>query len=89
MHRPVVLSGSHAHVQEALGSRAEDDDDTDEGTEKVIQVMKWGLVPSWHKGDPHSFPTLLNNCRFDGMLEKPSFRTAVSRRQRCVVLADG
>ena len=52
--------------------------------------MKWGLVPSWHKGeDARSFPTLLNNCRYDGMFEKPSFRNAISKRQRCVVLADG
>ena len=88
MRRPVVLSGNHAHVRETLSARAEGGD-SDEGTERVVQVMKWGLVPSWHKGDPRSFPTLLNNCRYDGMLEKPSFRTAVSRRQRCVVLADG
>ena len=87
-YRPVVLSGNHAHVRETLSARAEGGD-SDEGTERVVQVMKWGLVPSWHKGDPRSFPTLLNNCRYDGMLEKPSFRTAVSRRQRCVVLADG
>lgn len=88
LNRPVILSGAHAHVQEALSSSASEGD-TGESTERVIQVMKWGLIPSWHKGDPRSFPTLLNNCRYDGMLEKPSFRTAVSRRQRCVVLADG
>ena len=57
--------------------------------ERVIQTMKWGLVPSWHKGEPGTFPTLLNNCRSDGMMEKASFRTAIQRRQRCVVLADG
>ena len=51
--------------------------------------MKWGLMPSWHKGDLGSFPTLLNNCRSDGMTEKASFRTAVQKSQRCVVLADG
>ena len=57
--------------------------------ERVIQTMKWGLVPSWHKGEPGTFPALLNNCRSDGMLEKASFRTAIQRGQRCVVLADG
>ena len=52
--------------------------------------MKWGLIPSWHKGaDQKSFPLLLNNCRYDTMLDKPSFNGAVSRRQRCVVLAEG
>ena len=51
--------------------------------------MKWGLIPSWHKGNPRSFPTLLNNCRYDGMFEKPSFRNAIAKKQRCVVLVDG
>ena len=55
-----------------------------------MEVMKWGLIPSWHKGtDSRSFPTLLNNCRYDGMFDKPSFRNAITKRQRCVVLADG
>jgi len=76
---PVLLSSQQSHVSPKSP-----------GTERVLQVMKWGLVPSWHQGeDASKFPTLLNNCRFEGMLEKPSFRPAVQRRQRCVVLVDG
>ena len=56
---------------------------------RVIQTMKWGLVPGWHQGQANSFPTLLNNCRAEGMMNKSSFRNAVQRGQRCVVLADG
>ena len=51
--------------------------------------MKWGLIPSWHKEQPQSFPTLLNNCRYGSMFEKPSFRNAINKCQRCVVLAEG
>ena len=80
---PVLLSSQHAHVTRLLSPS--------EGpaTKRVLQVMKWGLVPSWYKGEPGKFPNLLNNCRHEGMLEKPSFRTAVQKKQRCVVLADG
>ena len=57
--------------------------------DRVLQCMKWGLVPSWHKGEPSSFGTMLNNCRLDGITEKPSFRGALSKGQRCVVVVDG
>lgn len=57
--------------------------------DRVLQCMKWGLVPSWHKDDPSSFGTMLNNCRLDGITEKPSFRGALSKGQRCVVVVDG
>lgn len=57
--------------------------------DRVLQCMKWGLVPNWHKGEPSSFGTMLNNCRLDGITEKPSFRGALSKGQRCVVVVDG
>ena len=58
--------------------------------ERVLQPMKWGLVPSWRNaGQSKSHSPLLNNCRLEGMLEKPSFRSAVEKRRRCVVVADG
>lgn len=102
--RPVLISGGHAHVQKALASSSSVDKTSPLSSsssstehlesitvcsERVLQVMKWGLIPSWHKGEPSSFPALLNNCRYEGMMEKPSFRNAISRRQRCVVLVDG
>ena len=55
----------------------------------MLQVMQWGLVPSWHHGDsPSSFGSILNNCRCETMFEKPSFR-AIEKGRRCVVVADG
>ena len=57
--------------------------------ERVLQPMKWGLVPSWRKAEAKSPTPLLNNCRLEGILEKPSFRSAVEKRRRCVVVADG
>ena len=86
IHRPVLLSSQHEHIQKATSETSDSPDPSDE---RVLQTMKWGLIPSWHKGDPKRFPTLLNNCRFESMLEKPSFRSAIQRRQRCIVLADG
>ena len=55
----------------------------------MLQVMQWGLVPGWHRGDTSSFGTVLNNCRCETLFEKPSFRSAVEKRRRCVVVADG
>lgn len=82
---PVLVSSQHAHIlKEPTGS-----DSLVGSEERVLQVMKWGLLPSWHKGDASSFGTVLNNCRFEGMMDKPSFRSAIQKRQRCVVLADG
>ena len=101
---PVLISGTHGHVKTALTTTvAQADSDASftasfsaEGSnqldsrvcnERVLQTMKWGLVPSWQK-EPQT-RTLLNNCRYEGMMEKASFRNAINKRQRCVVLVDG
>lgn len=54
--------------------------------ERVAELMRWGLVPSWAK-DP-SLGHKLNNARSDGVFDKPSFRQAV-RRRRCILPASG
>ncbi|XP_064616446.1 abasic site processing protein HMCES-like [Liolophura sinensis] len=56
---------------------------------RVLMPMQWGLVPSWHKGDPKSVMYNMNNCRSDGMLQKKSFKGPLEKGRRCVVLADG
>jgi putative SOS response-associated peptidase YedK len=48
--------------------------------------LKWGLIPSWAK-DP-SIGSRLINARSETIAEKPSFRSAFSKR-RCLILADG
>lgn len=60
-----------------------------EASEYVIQPMLWGLVPSWHKGDPKSVAYKMNNARSDGMLQKRSFKGPLDKGRRCVVLVDG
>lgn len=87
---PVLISGRHSHVKLALAA-SDDLEKASAGAttchERVLQVMKWGLVPTWQKESQSRL--LLNNCRYEGMMDKPSFRNAISKRQRCVVLADG
>jgi putative SOS response-associated peptidase YedK len=57
-----------------------------ENSPRVLEMMRWGLVPSWAK-DP-SIGNRLLNARAETLTEKPSFRTALSRR-RCLIPADG
>ncbi|XP_062621741.1 abasic site processing protein HMCES-like [Saccostrea cucullata] len=58
-------------------------------TERVIQPMQWGLVPSWHKGSPKKVSYETNNCRSESMLEKPTYKVPLQKGRRCVVVADG
>jgi putative SOS response-associated peptidase YedK len=48
--------------------------------------LRWGLIPSWAKD--RSIGNSLINARGETVAEKPSFRSAFTRR-RCLVLADG
>jgi len=54
--------------------------------QRVMEALKWGLVPSWAK-DP-SIGFKLANARADSVAEKLSFRTAF-KNQRCLVPVDG
>ncbi len=56
------------------------------GSGRVLDAFKWGLIPSWAK-DPTIGNRLLN-ARAETAAEKPSFRSALSRR-RCLLPADG
>lgn len=76
-HTPVLLSSKH-YPGELEGI-----------SDQIIQPMMWGLVPSWHKGDPKKVSYETNNCRAEGMLEKRTFKTPLDKGRRCVVLADG
>ncbi|GGL85852.1 DUF159 family protein [Nakamurella endophytica] len=51
-----------------------------------IDLLRWGLVPSWAK-DP-SVGNRLFNARAESVGEKPAFRRALARR-RCLVPASG
>ncbi len=51
-----------------------------------LQVMRWGLVPSWAKDPVIGYKTI--NARAETVAEKPSFRNAFIRR-RCLIPASG
>jgi len=58
---------------------------TQNGTRHLADYH-WGLIPSWAK--EASIGSRMINARAETLAEKPSFRTALSRR-RCLIPADG
>jgi putative SOS response-associated peptidase YedK len=54
--------------------------------ERIIEQLKWGLVPSWSK-DPEMGNRMIN-ARAETITEKPSFREAFKSR-RCIIPATG
>ncbi|NXJ66178.1 HMCES protein, partial [Rostratula benghalensis] len=74
---PVLLS--RRHLQQDADS-----------SERVLMDMRWGLIPSWFKNDdPAKMQFNTSNCRSDTMLKKSSYKGALLKGKRCVVLADG
>jgi putative SOS response-associated peptidase YedK len=49
-------------------------------------LVRWGFVPSWASDIKPGKPLI--NARAESVLEKPTFRNAMSRR-RCLIPADG
>ncbi len=52
-----------------------------------LQLVRWGLIPSWLK-DPRSLGSPLINARAETASEKPAFRGAM-RHRRCLVPVTG
>ena len=53
-------------------------------TDHQLQVMKWGLVPSWAKDEAIGHKMI--NARAEGIEQKPSFKRPL-RTQRCLLPA--
>ncbi len=53
----------------------------------VLQTRRWGLIPAWAKDQKLAFNTI--NARVESVTEKPSYRDAWKRAQRCLVPATG
>ena len=51
-----------------------------------ITLMRWGLIPSWSKGESSKF--VMINARAETITERPAYRTAF-RFRRCLIPADG
>ncbi len=50
-----------------------------------VQMMNWGLMPSWAKD--RSFQKSTLNARFETIKEKPSFKNYINNR--CLIFAEG
>ncbi|HEY2531053.1 MAG TPA: SOS response-associated peptidase [Xanthobacteraceae bacterium] len=50
-------------------------------------MMRWGLLPRWAKDEKLSYSTF--NARSEDFTNKPTFRDAWKRGQRCLVVTDG
>ena len=59
----------------------------EDGGEREGVMMRWGLVPSFLKGETPKFATM--NARIETMQMSPAFRDAWKRGQRCIVPAAG
>lgn len=58
-------------------------------TEADATVMKWGLIPHWVKDDETAkkLSRMCLNAKIETLAEKPSFRDALKRDQRCIIPA--
>jgi len=56
-----------------------------------LQLLHWGLVPHWVKtpADADQLRTRTINARAETIFDKPSFRTAAQRGQRCLIPVTG
>ena len=54
--------------------------------ERVLDLVRWGLIPSWAKD--MKIGDRMINARAESVADKPAFREAF-RSRRCLVLADG
>ncbi|OWA52023.1 Embryonic stem cell-specific 5-hydroxymethylcytosine-binding protein [Hypsibius exemplaris] len=59
------------------------------GNERVVIPMRFGLIPSWHRGEESGMHLSTTNCRWEGILEKKTFAKPLKKGRRCVVLCEG
>jgi putative SOS response-associated peptidase YedK len=55
--------------------------------EKRIDLLRWGLIPSWAKGIPPKYSTI--NATREKLAEAPTWRGPWRRGQRCLMLSSG
>lgn len=50
---------------------------------KSGEVMRWGMVPGWAKEFDSKYATF--NARIESVADKPTFRNAWNKQQRCLI----
>jgi putative SOS response-associated peptidase YedK len=75
-----------AEVLTVVQRGLDDPETAGKGGIRVLEPMRWGLVPSW-ADDPRIGDRLIN-ARAESLSEKAAFKTAF-RKRRCLVPADG
>lgn len=60
---------------------------TSQAGRRILQTMRWGLIPSWAKDRKIGASTI--NARAETIESKPAFRGAWKAGRRCLVVADG
>ena len=94
----MLVSGEHFKPKQSSTESKEPKESTKEPcdveseleiSEFVIQPMQWGLIPSWHSGDPKSTGYNMINARSDGVMEKRTYKVPLQKGRRCVVIVDG
>jgi putative SOS response-associated peptidase YedK len=63
-----------------------DSGEKSEDHERVLDVLRWGLVPHWAK-DPKSGYKMIN-ARAETVTKKPAYRSAFAKH-RCLIVVDG
>lgn len=59
----------------------------DQGGERKLEAMRWGLIPFWSKGVPLKASTI--NARVESIETTAAYRDAWKRGQRCIFPASG
>lgn len=83
-YTPVIISEQQNHGVKRL------QDGEEQPSQRIIQPMKWGLIPPFYKGPTatgHGYST--NNSRLEDVETKSSYKPSLTRGQRCVILCDG
>ncbi len=90
--KSVAAAGAGAGKSDSKSSDSKSSDSKRSGepaeTELVMDVMRWGLIPSYAKTDSMSGQPLLINARSETVNQKSAFKRLVERN-RCIIPCDG
>lgn len=92
-YSPVLLSAEVLDNDSTSGQPSEGSDDavgtSTTASQRVVMPMRFGLIPSWHKGAEKELRIATINCRLEGIMHKKTFAGALKKGRRCAVLVEG